>query len=179
MRRTSSGGAFRLARRPVAGLQAFAWGQERAVPEPTYGRSLRPIFCNRTPKSWACSPSASSLPLRFASALWPSVVPSRPQPLKMYQQILRLRQFWRIASAPTAARRAPRRHERARRKPPSGGPGRPFRGRRVDAPAEGETAVLGRYATTPSASGGEENAGGRRSATLCLTADRRASQAGR
>ena len=31
---------FRLARRPVAGLQAFAWGQERAVPEPTYGRSL-------------------------------------------------------------------------------------------------------------------------------------------
>ena len=40
VRRTPSGGAFRLARRPVAGLQAFAWGQERAVPEPTYGRSL-------------------------------------------------------------------------------------------------------------------------------------------
>ena len=40
VRRTPSGWAFRLARRPVAGLQAFAWGQERAVPEPTYGRSL-------------------------------------------------------------------------------------------------------------------------------------------
>ena len=28
------------ARGPLAGLQAFAWGQERAAPEPTYGRSL-------------------------------------------------------------------------------------------------------------------------------------------
>ena len=38
--------------------------------------------------------------LRFlaASALWPSVPPSCPQPLKMYQQILRPRQSWRIDS---------------------------------------------------------------------------------